>query len=63
MAQITPPVSLKCNGCNRHFNDKDDLAPARVGSELHQLCPSCYFTALGPANVITFDRAKELNLS
>ena len=60
MADVAPPVTIKCSGCPRHFNDPDDLAPARVGTDLVQLCERCYSTALGDRPALSFERAKEL---
>ncbi len=63
MAEVTPPMILRCAGCNRAFDKKSDLAPARVGASLHQLCRRCYMTALGPTNALTFETAQEMQLS
>lgn len=63
MAEVPAPVILKCYGCPRHFDDAVDLAPARVGRDLVQLCRSCYITALGRDEKISFEDAQELKLA
>lgn len=60
MPEVPAPVAIKCSGCNRHYSDPSDLAPARIGTEQVQLCERCYHTALGANPVHAFERAKEL---
>lgn len=63
MPEVSPPKILRCAGCNRAFDNESDLAPARVGASLHQLCRRCYLTSLGPDNTLTFELAQEMQLS
>lgn len=60
MPQVTAPVTHKCSGCPRHFDGPEDLAPARVGNELHAFCRRCYMSALGATYPISFELAQEL---
>lgn len=60
MPETKPPVTHVCTGCNRHFTQAKDLAPARVGREDHRYCRPCYTSAMGVNYPTSFEQAQQL---
>lgn len=67
MAEIPRAERHHCDGCNRDFDDAEDVAPAQLVQGTNppqtrqgQLCRRCYVTVLGAVNPISFDQALEL---